>query len=114
MEHQLEMAGAFCVERGVFMYPVSEANRTAHCLELKAYDYMLRFEKSFNGIVQQDMITIVRKDGKYHIVEQSEDLEPVGNGGFANMIDLIEKILCYFDSCSYWTDISSPYLPWRN
>ena len=33
----------------------------------------------------QDIITIVRKDGKYHIVEQSEDLEPVGNGGFANV-----------------------------
>ena len=31
------------------MYPVSEANRRLHCLELKAYDYMLRFEKSFNG-----------------------------------------------------------------
>lgn len=35
------------VPMGVF--EVSEANRTAHCLELKAYDYMLRFEKSFNG-----------------------------------------------------------------
>jgi hypothetical protein len=31
------------------IFEVSEANRTAHCLELKAYDYMLRFEKSFNG-----------------------------------------------------------------
>nr|WP_304718002.1 hypothetical protein [uncultured Acetatifactor sp.] len=36
------------MEGGVFMYPVSEANRRLHCLELKAYDYMLRFEKSFN------------------------------------------------------------------
>lgn len=35
------------IPMGVF--EVSEANRTAHCLELKAYDYMLRFEKSFNG-----------------------------------------------------------------
>lgn len=35
------------VHMGIF--EVSEANRTAHCLELKAYDYMLRFEKSFNG-----------------------------------------------------------------
>lgn len=35
------------VPMGIF--EVSEANRTAHCLELKAYDYMLRFEKSFNG-----------------------------------------------------------------
>ena len=31
------------------IFEVSEANRTAHCLELKAYDYMLRFERSFNG-----------------------------------------------------------------
>ena len=31
------------------MHPVSEANRRLHCQELKAYDYMLRFEKSFNG-----------------------------------------------------------------
>lgn len=31
------------------MFEVSEANRTLHCLEIKAYDYMLRFEKSFNG-----------------------------------------------------------------
>ena len=35
------------VPMGVF--EVSEANRTLHCLELKGYDHMLRFEKSFNG-----------------------------------------------------------------
>lgn len=35
------------VPMGIF--EVSEANRTLHCLELKGYDYMLRFEKSFNG-----------------------------------------------------------------
>lgn len=29
-------------------YEVSEANRTIRCLEIKAYDYMLRFEKDFN------------------------------------------------------------------
>ena len=31
------------------IFEVSEANRTAHFLELKAYDYMLRFERDFNG-----------------------------------------------------------------
>lgn len=31
------------------LFEVSEANRTVKCLELKAYDYMLRFEKGFNG-----------------------------------------------------------------
>lgn len=34
------------IPMGVF--EVSEANRTIHCLELTAYDYMLRFEKSLN------------------------------------------------------------------
>ena len=31
------------------IFEVSEANRTAHVLELKAYDYMLRFDRDFNG-----------------------------------------------------------------
>lgn len=35
------------VPMGVF--EISEANRTIHCLEIKAYDYMLRFEKNSNG-----------------------------------------------------------------
>ena len=40
--------GSFeAVPMGIF--EVSEANRTLHCLEIKAYDYMLRFERSFNG-----------------------------------------------------------------
>ncbi len=30
------------------IYEISEANRTIRCLEIKAYDYMLRFEKNFN------------------------------------------------------------------
>lgn len=34
------------IPMGVF--EVSEANRTIHCLELTAYDYMLRFEKALN------------------------------------------------------------------
>ena len=35
------------VPMGIF--EVSEANRKAKCLEIKAYDYMVRFEKNFNG-----------------------------------------------------------------
>ena len=35
------------VPMGIF--EVSEANRTTHVLELKAYDYMLRFDRDFNG-----------------------------------------------------------------
>ena len=37
------------VPMGIF--EISEANRTIKCLSIKAYDYMLRFEKSFKDIV---------------------------------------------------------------
>ena len=32
-------------------FEVSEANRKAKCLEIKAYDYMVRFEKAFTSLV---------------------------------------------------------------
>ena len=35
------------VPMGIF--EASEANRKAKCLEIKAYDYMVHFEKNFNG-----------------------------------------------------------------
>ena len=31
------------------VFEISEANRTVKCLEIKAYDYMLRFDRDFNG-----------------------------------------------------------------
>ena len=33
------------------VFEVSEANRKAKCLEIKAYDYMVRFEKVFTSLV---------------------------------------------------------------
>ena len=30
------------------IYEISEANRTIKCLEIRAYDFMLRLEKKFN------------------------------------------------------------------
>jgi len=47
--YHLRVADGSFEEVPMGIFEVSEANRTAHCLELKAYDYMLRFEKSFNG-----------------------------------------------------------------
>ena len=49
LSYHLRVAGGEYEEVPMGIFEVSEANRTAHCLELKAYDYMLRFEKSFNG-----------------------------------------------------------------
>lgn len=49
LSYHLRRADGSFEEIPMGIFEVSEANRTAHCLELKAYDYMLRFEKSFNG-----------------------------------------------------------------
>lgn len=49
LSYHLRLADGSFEEVPIGVFEVSEANRTAHCLELKAYDYMLRFEKSFNG-----------------------------------------------------------------
>ena len=49
LSYHLRIADGSFEEVPMGIFEVSEANRTAHCLELKAYDYMLRFEKSFNG-----------------------------------------------------------------
>lgn len=49
LSYHLRLAsGAYeTVPMGIF--EVSEANRTVHVLELKAYDQMLRFDRAFNG-----------------------------------------------------------------
>ena len=47
--YHLRVEGGGFEEVPMGIFEVSEANRRVHCLELKAYDYMLRFEKSFNG-----------------------------------------------------------------
>ena len=47
--YHLRVADGSFEEVPMGIFEVSEANRRLHCLELKAYDYMLRFEKSFNG-----------------------------------------------------------------
>ena len=47
--YHLRVEGGGFEEVPMGIFEMSEANRRLHCLELKAYDYMLRFEKSFNG-----------------------------------------------------------------
>lgn len=47
--YHLRLADGIYEELPMGIFEVSEANRTVKCLELKAYDYMLRFEKDFNG-----------------------------------------------------------------
>lgn len=49
LSYHLQVEGGTYEEIPMGIFEVSEANRRAKCLEIKAYDYMLRFEKNFNG-----------------------------------------------------------------
>lgn len=70
------------VPMGIF--EVGEANRSIRCLELKAYDYMLRFEKSFNGFetvgTAHDFLTLCCKACDVELAHTKAELEAMPNG----------------------------------
>ena len=70
------------VPMGIF--EVSEANRTVKCLELKAYDFMLRFDKSFNDFeiigTVYDFVSLCCKACKVEMAQNQADYEAMPNG----------------------------------
>lgn len=70
------------VPMGIF--EVSEANRNIKTLELKAYDYMLRFDKSFNGFetigTVFDFVSLCCKACKVEMAQSQADYEAMPNG----------------------------------
>lgn len=48
--YHLQIAGGSFETIPMGIFEVSEANRKAKCLEIKAYDYMVRFEKAFTSL----------------------------------------------------------------
>ena len=70
------------VPMGVF--EISEANRTIRCLELKAYDYMLRFDAAFdekvtNGVAY-DLLQLACEACKVELANTKEELAAMPNG----------------------------------
>lgn len=49
LSYHLRLSGGAYETVPMGIFEVSEANRTVHVLELKAYDRMLRFDRAFNG-----------------------------------------------------------------
>ena len=70
------------IPMGVF--EVSEANRAVQCLELKAYDYMLRFEKNFNGFetvgTAYDFLALCCKACSVELAHTKAEIEALPNG----------------------------------
>lgn len=70
------------VPMGIF--EVSEANRNIKTLELKAYDFMLRFDKGFNGFetigMVYDFVSLCCKACKVEMAQSQADYEAMPNG----------------------------------
>lgn len=66
------------------IFEVSEANRKAKCLEIKAYDHMVRFEKDFNGFETignaYDFMTLCATACTVQLAQSREAIEALPNG----------------------------------
>ena len=70
------------VPMGIF--EISEANRTAHVLEVKAYDAMLRFDKDFNGFetigTAYGMMALCSTACGVELAQSQAEIEALPNG----------------------------------
>ena len=91
------------VPMGIF--EVSEANRTVKCLELKAYDFMLHFEKSFNGFETvgnaYDFMSLCSKACGVELAQSREMIEALPNGSEVLSVYTESDIETYRDVLYY-------------
>lgn len=53
--------------------------------EVEAAQKIASINAEFNRIIHRDLCKITQSNGQYHLVKENDDLEPIGNGGFANV-----------------------------
>ena len=95
------------VPMGIF--EISEANRHIRCLEIKAYDYMLRFEKSFNGFETignaYEIVMLCCKACGVEFAHTQEEIESMANGSTVLSIYSENDIETYRDVLFYMGQI---------
>ncbi len=84
LSYHLMLADGSYEEVPMGIFEVSEANRKAKSLEIKAYDYMVRFEKSFNGFESvgnaYDFMVLCSTACKVELAQERETIEALPNG----------------------------------
>lgn len=82
--YKLRLADGTFEEIPMGIFEVSEANRTAHFLELKAYDCMLRFDRSFNGFesagTAYGFMELCAKACGVELAQSQQEIEAMPNG----------------------------------
>ena len=84
LSYHLMLADGSYEEVPMGIFEVSEANRKAKSLEIKAYDYMVRFEKSFKGFESvgnaYDFMVLCSTACKVELAQERETIEALPNG----------------------------------
>ena len=82
--YHLQLADGSYEEVPMGIFEVSEANRKAKCLEIKAYDYMVRFERAFSALESignaYDFMVLCSNACKVELAQDRETIEAMPNG----------------------------------
>ncbi len=84
LTYHLRLADGSYEDVPMGIFEISEANRTVKCLEIKAYDYMLRFDQSFKGFESigdaYDFMVLCSKACKVELAQTRDEIERMPNG----------------------------------
>ena len=82
--YHLQVAGGSYETIPMGIFEVSEANRKAKCLEIKAYDYMVRFEKAFTSLESignaYDFMVLCSTACDVDLAQSRAEIEAMPNG----------------------------------
>lgn len=107
--YHLQLADGSFEKLPMGIFEVSEANRHIKTLELKAYDYMLRFEKNFNGFetvgTAFDFLTLCCKASDVELAQTKEQIDEFPNADITLSIYPENDIQTYRDVLYYTAQV---------
>lgn len=103
--YHLELDDGSWEEVPMGIFEISEANRKIKCLEIKAYDYMLRFDEAFNGFETvgnaYDFMELCSKACRVELAQTREEIEAMPNGAEVLSVYTENDIETYRDMLFY-------------
>ena len=103
--YHLELEDSSWEEVPMGIFEVSEANRKIKCLDIKAYDYMLRFDEPFNGFETvgnaYDFMELSSKACSVELAQTREEIEAMPNGAEVLSVYTENDIETYRDMLYY-------------
>lgn len=103
--YHLELEDGSWEEVPMGIFEVTEANRKIKCLDIKAYDYMLRFDETFNGFETvgnaYDFMELCSKECRVKLAQTREEIEAMPNGAEVLSVYTENDIETYRDMLYY-------------